>query len=607
MDAVEHPAQDQTLTASSHTSRRMEWLAYFAATGLAITAAVVVLQLWAASLRLPLRYGGDAVFSGAVIKGMIENGWMWVNPRLGAPGVMNLLDYPGADLVHYGLIKGLSLVSANWSIVLNAYFLLGFPLAAVSCLWAMRRLGVSRLSAVAVSVLYAVLPYHFLRGEEHLFLSAYYLVPLVMLVALSLAGGIATALGIEGLGARPVLRSKSTWFVAVVCLLVGSSGVYYAAFACFFLVLGSAIGWWRSRQLAPLIAGGVLTAVILASGLVNVAPSMSYRMTEGVNPAVAARSSADAEVYPLRITQMVLPVQMHRFPKFSRIRGVYDRGVRRLFGPLIDNESGSASLGLVGTSGFLFLLLVLLVQGRPRGDDHPAERRVSDAAGLMLGGLLLATAGGFGSIVALRLAELRAYNRIVVYVAFLALFGVAVLFDRVLRWMKPGMRRYGAPLLAVLLLVFGTWDQTTPAMVPAYWATRTSWAATGDLVRRIEKVLPAGAMVFQLPYVPFPENPPVEDMTDYDHFKPYLQSSTLRWSYGAVKGRDTAKWLKRVGGMSVRGMLLDLRYRGFGGVWVDRAGYSDRGVQVVGEFTAAVGSAPLTSGDGRYVFFALSQ
>ena len=53
-------------------------------------------------------------------------------------------------------------------------------------------------------------------------------------------------------------------------------------------------------------------------------------------------------------------------------------------------------------------------------------------------------------------------------------------------------------------------------------------------------------MVFQLPYVPFPENPPVQQMSDYDHLRGALHSRTLKWSYPTMRGRWGDTWQRAI-------------------------------------------------------------
>ncbi|MBI3050344.1 MAG: hypothetical protein HYY76_18765 [Acidobacteria bacterium] len=70
------------------------------------------------------------------------------------------------------------------ALALNNFFLMSFPLVFLCALGVLRHFGVTWPTAVAVSLLYAFAPYHLLRGEHHPFLTAYWPVPLAVLVAL---------------------------------------------------------------------------------------------------------------------------------------------------------------------------------------------------------------------------------------------------------------------------------------------------------------------------------------------------------------------------------------------------------------------------------------
>src|SRR5436190_15446317 len=71
-----------------------------------VAAAVILLQLWSADLRVPFDYGGDALWSGLVIRTTADHGWpALVNPRLGAPWALELHDFPQADHLHLLAIK----------------------------------------------------------------------------------------------------------------------------------------------------------------------------------------------------------------------------------------------------------------------------------------------------------------------------------------------------------------------------------------------------------------------------------------------------------------------------------------------------------------------
>ena len=69
-------------------------------------AAAIAMRLWRADLRIPFRYGGDALFFGMEVKSIIDNGWCLTIPQLAAPGVLQLHDFPPQfDALHLLTIR----------------------------------------------------------------------------------------------------------------------------------------------------------------------------------------------------------------------------------------------------------------------------------------------------------------------------------------------------------------------------------------------------------------------------------------------------------------------------------------------------------------------
>ena len=105
--------------------------------------------------------------------------------------------------------------------------------------------------------------------------------------------------------------------------------------------------------------------------------------------------------------------------------------------------------------------------------------------------------------------------------------------------------------------------------------------------------------MFQLPLAPYPDNTPVQKMAGYAHLKPYLTSSTLRWSYGAFDGTSLADWQIALPQRSTADLVKDVGAVGFCAIEVDRAGFSDYGTKLEGELTALLGTPISATRDGR--------
>jgi phosphoglycerol transferase len=157
------------------------------------------------------------------------------------------------------------------------------------------------------------------------------------------------------------------------------------------------------------------------------------------------------------------------------------------------------------------------------------------------------------------------------------------------------------------VLAGALWEETSSFFVPSYAALRKEYAQDACFVRAIEASLSPGAAIFQLPYVPFPENGFLHRMGDYEHFRAYLRSRTLRWSYGAIKGRAGDAWQKRTANLPAEQMASQLLAAGFEAIYVDRHGFDDNGVRLEQELTQSVGRPVLVSPDARFVLFKLSN
>jgi phosphoglycerol transferase len=114
-------------------------------------------------------------------------------------------------------------------------------------------------------------------------------------------------------------------------------------------------------------------------------------------------------------------------------------------------------------------------------------------------------------------------------------------------------------------------------------------------------------MIFQFPYIPFPEHPPVNGMIDYDHFKAYLHSKSLHWSYGAIKGREGDAWQKSIVVRPVPELVESLSFAGFNGIYVDRYGYGDNGAAIESALSKSIGTNRISSNSGRLAFFNLLE
>jgi phosphoglycerol transferase len=570
--------------------------AYGAAAGISTIAAILLLQLWRADLHVPFEYRGDVLLNAFLVKSVIEHGWFWTNPSVGAPIGLELYDFPVSahDGFHLLLIKLLSLLSKDWALVFNAYFLLGFPLITLSATAVFRHFGVSIAPSIAGAVLYSFLPCRLIKGEGHLLLDVFYQVPLAVMLVLWVCGERPpiVRIGTRGSPSIDVREARSVAALAI-CALVACSSAYYAFFTCCLLVAG---GIWASverRRMDGAVAGIVLASAIGLGLAANAIPAFVYHLQHGPNQ-VAQRFAWEAEHFGMKIAPLLLPTAGHRIAALRELKRQYDAT-----SPLVE-ENASTSLGFVGAFGFLFLMgLVLSGRRSERSPDDPLR----PLAVLNLIAVLLGTIGGFGSLFALLISpQIRTYSRISVFIAFFSLFASVFL----LQGLYDRHKRLGILVIAVVLSL-GLLDQVTPLAVRPYASTRTTFVGDADLVRQIEEATPPDAAVFQLPYMSFPEGRPIHHMTSYDALRPYLHSKHLRWSFPAMAGRAGDAFVRDVSERDANKIVETLASVGFAGILVDRDGYSDNASAVEAPFRQILRAEPVVSSNGTFAFFDLQD
>jgi hypothetical protein len=563
----------------------------------ASVSAASVLELWRGNLHTPYAYSSDALFVDAVTKNL-AHGWYYTNPDLGAPFGQQLYDFPIGNALNMAVLKLLVLAFSNPFIAVNVFFLATFPLTALAAFVVMRAVGVSRASAAACSVLFALLPFHFRRGEAHAFLSAYYAIPLIAYLLLGVFGSIRLFEGTGDSAAR--WRRVVTWrniATLGVCAIVGASSPYFALAAVVLLIIAGVISGIARHSVREGLKSFALAVMILATLAASAAPAISYRLQHGANDVAAKRSPFETELYGLKVTDLVLPLDHHRLKALARFKEDYASTT-----PV--SSEGGQTLGFIGTFGLLALLgggFITVARGSWRIGG--AAFLHACAATVIV--LLFATTAGFSSVLSYTLTpQLHAWNRLSVLVGFFSLLAVGFLLDRLrLRWRGTMMLRFGFSIALLATVTLGVLDQTSTAFVPSYEQIRRTFDSDARFVAALERRLPQGASIYQMPYVPFPEAGKPED-GDYAELRGYLHSHDLRWSYGAMKGR-ASDWGATLSSLPLRLALPALAASGFDGIAVDRSAYADDGAAVRSELGRRLGLRPLASPDHTQLFYDL--
>lgn len=592
-------------TPGMFVTRHAEGLLYLATAFVTAVVTAISLQLWKANLGVPFIYGGDAAAVGAHFKTVLQEGWYEHQPRLGAPAGQFYNDFPTADNLHLIAAKIIGLFTSEWAVAMNVYFLIGFVLTSLSAVWFLRVCGVSRLLTLALAVAFAIAPYHFFRGEAHLWLASYYGVPLVLGLLVLLFQR--KPLWARGRSKNPVLAWlwSPAMRTAVWVALLATSSSYYAIFFLVLLAFTGIVVLIRDRSWGAFfgaVTAGILTVVVM---LANMLPDMMFSWEHGANPGGLQRSRAETEVYALKLTQLILPWPGHRIGVLHQLRASYDSA----YGP-----GEQPALGAIAAAGFLaaFVVICLVLVTRLRGSSPRTSQSlslVSALSSLVLVAFLFSTVGGISTVISFLTSSLRGWNRMSIVIALLSLAIVGLLLDLALRHLasrfswKTGLRRGVAVVACVAVIGVAFVDQTPGDAAANYSRDAQRFADDNAYFGSIEDSLPAQAMVLMLPYIPFPENSAPNGALASDQLIPYLHTSELRWSNGGIKGRPAADWPGQLSNYPENDVALLGAAAGASGVLVERAALADHGASLETALTNATGTQPLVSPTGEYAFY----
>lgn len=530
---------------------------------------------WSAEAwRTPLDLHGDPLEIYARVKIAAEDltqplrGYAEL-PRLGAPVGADWQRYPISDRVAFTLFGALARCCGVFAAV-NLAVVTVHVLNALSFYLCARFLRWRAAWAFALALLFSFSSFNFRWG---------------ITVSLSLTFWIPPFLLLCGWIARdaPAVRPRAwTWLAVGLGAWLGGGNPYFCFFAAQLAGWSVVLQFLRRRDFARWRAGVGFVVVLVVSFLLHNAPYF-LAPTTGDARLTLARNYAGSEIYALKLMDLLVPPAEHLLQSFASIgRDYFDQSALR-------SEFFVNYLGFAGVAGLLLLGWLTL-----RRLTRSPRIQIPDAALGVGWTLLFSMPGGVNSLLALAgLDVFRASNRNSIFILVWSLwfFGRAVhrWLDagegaRAPGWLRRNACRWALPAAVAALGIVDSlpWIDFSGVLRSHMTAVREARVLAGQLEMR----LGAGARIFQLPAPSFPEAGPIEQMSDYEHFLPFLTSHSLRFSYGALRGTELANALTALAHAPPALMKETLEATGFSAVWMDRRGFPDHGQTLVDAFRA---------------------
>jgi uncharacterized protein YhhL (DUF1145 family) len=552
--------------------------------------------------------GADQVLHYGIFTSATEVFPFVPNDALGYPVSQNLFFAPLLDPWSALFVRLLSATPLSGIEIYNLYNLLSFFAVGVTSYLFFRALGLGRTSGALWGVAFATLPHHFMQlAMGHPFIANYWAVPLVGIMVLLMPGDESRPLQRWIAGAdspRAVLRRRIL-LLGALSLLVGLSQSYYFVFGG--IVLG---GVWLFIGLSNIVQGRPWKVLIWPSATLG-----SLVLVVGIQLAILSlnfgdryekyfqnRTVAESEIYGGKLDLLLLPWEGTGIPVIGKLYSSYRAG-----SPLVPASEGpfSSLIAVIAIVLAMTMILMLLVTGgRWVSQSSPLRRFLAERqTNLLLFGflwsLLFFVVSGLGPVFAFVVSpEIRAWSRMSIVVYLFAIAILALLADRLIGSSRPWRLAMGALLVAVVVADQGLGVGRVITVAPA--ADEDVRAFASELDMRLD----SGCGIVQLPLKGFPESGAMGGMGDYDHFLPYLYStSEFRWSYGAVRGTAAGDYWADVRGPSDLAELVGDACA----VTVDTSAYAEK--QDWQRWVSALGvdaeSPDVESGDGRYLSFDL--
>lgn len=542
------------------------------------------------SFDVPITYcGNDAMTNLVNAKLLSEQSWSIERPRLAAPYTTNAYDFSTCVLHNFDLLTLKLCVRATDPVRgsnINIYLI--YYLSALIAFFVFRELGIKRWVAYFTSLAFAFAPYITGRIVEHghYQLAEAYFVPLSILLCVWLYERDDVLSFSKGFFKNP----RNYWSILFIILIANNGIIYYPFFTCYLLVLVAIIKCIQHKgikaALSPLFA---IAGIGIVIGI-NMIPKIMYNMEFGSNNAAVVRGGfTGPEYYGLKLIQLFIPYN-------SRLSLLFDQAVENYNNstPFI-TENNTTYLGIMGIIGMLVVFAYFLKKGSTK-----LTKRMRFLGQLNIFIILLAAGNGIGTLFAFLVSDsIRGYSRIVIFLEFVSLIGLAYFIQH----LTHKYNKYIVVGVSMVLMAVCLWEQL-PVFEEGVIASESNYRSDKAFVEMIEERVEPGSMIYQMPYHIYPEGGFDNEMEDYDLFIGMLHSNTLRWSYGAMKGREANDFQQEIASLPLDERVARIKELNFAGIYIDRRAYTpDELIDLEKQLEELTGSKMYMSENGNLSYF----
>jgi phosphoglycerol transferase len=362
-------------------------------------------------------------------------------------------------------------------------------------------------------------------NDGHVFLAAYYMIPIGLLVLIRLVSWL-SGLSESFLPARKRLFTLQVFAV----IAVGSSGAYYGLFFALLSISTLLLVPGRSRHINE-IARRTVVVLCVTVGFIA-APIMRnlWARIHGLNSQLT-RSPLESVQFGGSISRLYVP---------------WGTWIPHNLRPMVERQEFEwLAVPLLAVLG-IWILTVALVRNMVRVKLSPPEQQMSSLIYVFFWALLFFAAGGLSLVFAYGVdSTFRTWNRFGIIIMTTALLAVALLVTQLSR------RKWSARASMGVLFAVAFFSQVQPIQSAGIGAepdeqARSDFRMIQQEVAVINRVLPRNCSILQLPIMAFPEGGTMMGVGNGDHLWIPLVDGNHKYSYGAVKGTSAGDfWISQ--------------------------------------------------------------
>jgi phosphoglycerol transferase len=572
--------------------------------------AALIAALLSLIVFAPILHWFAVGWSGGDMLSTYVNAEVWqgfdyrVTDQFGFPLGMNLNYFPGIDITENLFAQLVTNITGRPFLGINLLVFLTFPLVAFLAYFLFRMTGLTGVLAIALAVVFSLIPFHWGRALGHTYLSTLYSAVTGMALVLLVGSGRFEQIRTRLKGAAPRKRALTIALFASLIVVTAWTGVYYAAFT---LILGAAALIWRFAHGARWRALGIDSlpfVAIIALAVIGFLPGILDTRADPPLAALSERLPYESVMFAGNLAVALLPLPQSELPGLDAYNNAVVEAIS--VGGWVESSAITNHGTWITTAALLVLIIGLILRARSRAVEPPRSTRTTPTfiAYLIGAALLFFIPWGLNYLFAGTVtAQIRAWNRFIPVLLLLFLLGAAAILART----SIPRRTFTATGIAIVVLALTAVDSTVPFR--AAYAQNISEAAeitnaAETYARAVNTAIPENCGVLQLPYMAYPEFGKVRDINDYDHFWTSITNGGKRWSYGAVKSTDASIWAAQLPELPTDEQVTLLRGVGFCAIHLDLRGWiSEARPALIDNLQGRFGEPVATGFDDRWLLF----